>query len=820
MKIRTKLHLNLLMVTLVITAVVASSVIGMMFVRGKLTYLTQQSAPYQTRTAEFQRALQRFGGELFEASGARSIKEYHDARVQTDKASAELKTSSDSLLALKSADNTAADDIEKSARELYSITENRLKAEADTVDANGKLYETLDSVETTIKELDTRIKKLQEERNAVYAGSLKETKNSSIHLRDVETFKIYLNELLHTINDIQKANDRKGVLLARSRYAVALSKAFQCNYPKNSKRIFDELKKLADYVDELIKLKSTGAIDSETKSRIDFLNTELGEKNTLILVEIDQTTSTFSDRNKKEDDRLSLSYNAANTATNIRLATAEYLSLSIVLAHMADHLALAKNKNDVDSAQNELNGAFVRAEVIRKNMDALLGRLGAQKELGLMRSAAASFLLAKQTLFSTDGYVAKVRKKIAMYEDAARLNHKVREQIDAQATRGRATISAAQGDQEKAIAAVNDMSRNSILLVIAIGIGSLIIGVFFAVMLNRTLFRPISDLSILAGEFGDGNFTKLLDENRKDEFGELAVHFNQASRRLLEMASKLTMTISSLASNSSQLSGTAKELASGAQEQSRQTVHSASALTEMSQTISEVAGHAMNAADASKQALGKAANGSQVVGRAVQGMEQIASAVEEAATHIRALGASSEQIGSIIGVINDIADQTNLLALNAAIEAARAGEVGKGFSVVADEVRRLANRTTEATAQISKMITEIQSVTSKSVVAMEIGNSSVAEGVKLAGEARQSLDDIVHASGRGAEMVGRIATATEEQSTTAQQVTASMVNIAEITNKTEQSMGDINRSSEELSRIAAELSKMASWFEIEKSYAR
>ncbi len=812
MKIRTKLQLNLLMISLVITAVVASSVVGMLFVRGKLTYLTQQSAPYQTRTAEFQRALQRVGGELVETTITRSTKEYQEARVQTDKALTELKTSNEQLQALKSSDSTAYIEMEKSARELFTVTESRLKAEAEVSDIDTKLYEVLDKVETNIKELDGRIRKLQEDRSAVYAGSLKESKVSVTRLRDIEVFKTYLNELLHTVNDIQKAADRKGVLMARSRYTVALTKAFQCSYPKNSRKISEELKKLSDLVDELIKLKSVSAIEVAAKARIDSINSELGEKNSLILVEIDQSTTAFSDKNKREDDQLGMSYGAANAATSIRLGMAEYLSLSIVVAHMADHLALAKSSNDVDAAQNELNIAFTRCETLRKSMEQLLARLSAQKEAGLLRNAVASFQTARQTISGDDGYIAKVRKKIAMIEEATRLNTKVRQQIDAQAAQGRVTISAALGDQEKAIASVNSMSRNSIILVVVIGLCSLLIGIFFAIMLNRALFRPIEELSALAGEFGNGNFTIVLDESRKDEFGELGIHFNQASKRLLEMASKLTIAIANLASNSSQLTSTARELSSGAQEQSRQTSQSATALTEMSQTISEVADHALGAADASRQTLDKAANGSQVVGKAVQGMEQIATAVEEAASHIKALGSSSEQIGSIIGVINDIADQTNLLALNAAIEAARAGEVGKGFSVVADEVRNLANRTTEATAQISNMVLEIQAVTSKSVIAMEVGNGRVVAGVKLASEARQSLDDIVEASGRGASMVKRIATATEEESVAAQQVASSMVNIADITHKTEQSMEEISHASLELNKIATELSHMASWF--------
>jgi len=239
-------------------------------------------------------------------------------------------------------------------------------------------------------------------------------------------------------------------------------------------------------------------------------------------------------------------------------------------------------------------------------------------------------------------------------------------------------------------------------------------------------------------------------------------------------------------------------------------------MTEVSQTIMDMARNATHAADASKNASETAAKGKKIVDTQAEDMGKIAQRVQEAAATIEELGKSSAQIGEIVTVINAIADQTNLLALNAAIEAARAGEQGRGFAVVADEVRKLADRTGQATKDISQRIASIQAAAGESVDAMKRGSDEVDKGVELAKEAIRSLDTIVQASTNAMDMVQQIAAATEQQSAATEEVTRSMESISGITKQFSSSTHQIKISAGELDKLAAELKNVAAFFKTDK----
>ncbi len=344
----------------------------------------------------------------------------------------------------------------------------------------------------------------------------------------------------------------------------------------------------------------------------------------------------------------------------------------------------------------------------------------------------------------------------------------------------------------------------------ALVVAGLLIGVLY-LLLTRIVLRPIRDV---VTKMDDADVNTEFDSYMAGEIGDLQRSFDRFTASIRNVLVRVAEASSALAGSSTQISSSAEEMAAGAHEQMAQAGEVAASVEQMTKTIVANSKNAGVTADTARKAKDAAEQGGIVVGETVTGMKRIADVVNRSAETVRMLGKSSDQIGEIIGVIDDIADQTNLLALNAAIEAARAGDQGRGFAVVADEVRKLAERTTKATKEIAVMIRTIQGDTTGAVASMEEGTREVDKGIMLADRACASLKEIVGMIQNLTDMVMQIATASEEQSSASEQISKNVEAISAVTGETAQGTQQIARAAEDLNRLTEQLQQMTSKFRV------
>jgi methyl-accepting chemotaxis protein len=358
----------------------------------------------------------------------------------------------------------------------------------------------------------------------------------------------------------------------------------------------------------------------------------------------------------------------------------------------------------------------------------------------------------------------------------------------------------------------------SALMMKLMGASVVLLVVFIAISmwLSRTITQPLRTanemLSDIAG--GEGDLTRRLEIHSQDEVGELASNFNLFIERLHETISQLAMLAAQVNGSGTQLGVAASNASQIVTQQRSETEQVASAIQEMTATIQDMAGSASAAAESADTADGQASEGGRVVQQAMEAINSMAADVERSSQVISHLKHESQNIGSVLDVIKGIAEQTNLLALNAAIEAARAGEQGRGFAVVADEVRSLAQRTQESTREIEEMIEALQHGAKEAETVMSNSRDRAQGTVEQASNAGSSLAAITSAVASIRDRNVQIATATEEQSAVAEEINRNVINIRDISGLAEQGADEMQQACTELGRYASELNQIVSRFRV------
>lgn len=818
MTIKTKLSLNVVFVILIVVALSAVSIYGLTSVRRNLSYLLATSTPYQVRTTDLQRTLQGAVSDLIKSSGASNNQELKLYRESFAKSMVELKEAEDALERISGRSRGIHKELDQTSTEAFKIIEKRLQSEGEVQEANKVITAQLKEMTAALGRLDSKVVALQKSNTQAFKGAFEGSKKIGMRLKNVESGKSSLENLQSLIVTFQSARERKQGAILKSKINGLLDQLAENQTIAESKEMAGAIRAAKQRIPELteahaVLLKQPD--DNTSKQKLDSLSAELRDQLGSVYTTLSQNADTASMEVTSATNRQDTSFNQTNAASGVLNSNATLVASVLSLEGLSAKLFSVSSDAELDRLQGEINSVLSKALDYRAAVEKGMATINAKAEIALLHGAMTKLNGVRGILLAKDGVISKVRMQLDMKRKDKELDDRLRKMVLTYTEEGKKELLNAHKGQEDAAASANKTVRFSIILNIVVGIVSIFMAALFGIMLFRAIVLPVVKVKeLIESAERENSLTKRLDHLGKDEIGEMSRCYNTFFDRLKSAISQIHDMSNHVAGSSQELSVTSAQMVGRARSQAEQAVGIATATEEMSATVNDVCNNTQSAADFSHKLKGSVLDGGEVIRQAIEGIKSVAKTIEGASGTIDGLSRESEKIGEIVSVINDIADQTNLLALNAAIEAARAGEQGRGFAVVADEVRRLAERTTTATEEIAGMVRSIQSESGNVAKSMARGIEEAETGVSLANHAGEALEKIVEGIEGIAEMIAQIATASQEQSTTIEVISSSIQQVSEVTGEFASGMNQSAASSEKLDQLAKEMKQLIGQFRI------
>jgi methyl-accepting chemotaxis protein len=793
-------------------------------VRERINTLTESSTPFQIKTIELTKAFQEQTSHLLRISSASSLDDISRFEQEGHKTLKEMTQLDSELLTLRGEDGKSKSSdvkaIESITGEIAKTSRDRVQAEKEGIVSVARIREKLVVVSKKLDNLTTIMKNLHETTLSNLSGSSSKAKLITARFKDVEQMKDALQDIQLSLSEIDMGTKRNAVLVAQSR----MNKAFQVfagleTTFRTVTGMAAELGKMVLSPKGLVEIKmNVLSKPQEQNLEEEFENTYSQCKNKLfsLSIALNETFDSATAQFNSENGNLDKIINESESVSRVMMLNNELTTIGLAIEGLAAKLFAVKTNADIEALHKELDGKFRDIESITGKLTASLSAMGKKQEIATTRDVHNSLQEVRQLFFNPDGVEAKLKKVVEAKARTEEMGSKLHKMTDELREKSGQSVTSAQVEQAKAVSTVNIIVKTVVILVIVISIIMFATGIVFSLFTERSIMKPIHSLAKLAEGFGNGDFTRKMDETRKDEFGKVASHFNEASSKVADMALNIGLISEQLAASSKQLTATANELGINSRHQSQGTEQSATAITQMSQTNIEMAKTSQDTAAHALNMKNFAMNGKASTDMTARELIPFANNMGTFAETMATLSRKSEDIHNIVDIIMEISEQTNLLALNAAIEAARAGDAGRGFAVVADSVRDLAGKVSLSAKEINLSINSVLGDIDKSMALMKSQQSSTDQILSQVRNASLDMDKIVDSVEDVANMIQSSAVATEEQSRASEEIALNMEQISAATKDLNNSIVRIEQQAMSLMQVASALDTKVKWFKTDQ----